>query len=183
MSLPSSTRRTQRRTIESGKGDPMATSHGTCITPRSLIRRSLVTTAAAAAALATPARLRATGQATPVAPSPDQLVAMTQQVMDDLALRATILHIKIDGDVLVTAALGESMTGVPATTDMRFRNGAVAISLMSTLMLTLVDDGVFGRGIILDLGAVRLLIGQTPLQAVLQAKPLEVVVRHAVRVR
>ena len=33
------------------------------------------------------------------------------------------------------------MTGVPATVDMHFRNGAVAISYVSTLMLRLVDEG------------------------------------------
>ena len=33
------------------------------------------------------------------------------------------------------------MTGVPATTAMHFRNGAVAISYVSTLLLRLVDDG------------------------------------------
>ena len=32
------------------------------------------------------------------------------------------------------------MTGVPATTDMHFRNGAVAISYVSTLLLQLVDE-------------------------------------------
>lgn len=34
------------------------------------------------------------------------------------------------------------MTGVPATEDMHFRNGAVAISYMSTLLLQLVDQKV-----------------------------------------
>src|SRR5262245_30238069 len=34
------------------------------------------------------------------------------------------------------------MTGVSATADMHFRNGAVAISYVSTLLLILVDDGV-----------------------------------------
>ena len=33
------------------------------------------------------------------------------------------------------------MTGVPATTDMHFRNGAVAISYVSTLLLKLVEEG------------------------------------------
>jgi CubicO group peptidase (beta-lactamase class C family) len=33
------------------------------------------------------------------------------------------------------------MSGVPATTKMHFRNGAVAISYISTLLLRLVDDG------------------------------------------
>jgi CubicO group peptidase (beta-lactamase class C family) len=100
--------------------------------------------AAAAGVLALPSTIRATRQATPAAPSPDDIVAIAESVMADLDLRATILRVAIDGDEVVTAALGESITGVPATTDMRFRNGAVAISLISTLMLTLVDDGVFG---------------------------------------
>jgi len=108
-------------------------------------RRSLLGMGAAAAGvLALPSTIQATRQATPAAPSPEEIVAIAESVMADLDLRATILHVTIDGEDLVTEAIGESMTGVPATTDMRFRNGAVAISLISTLMLTLVDDGVFG---------------------------------------
>ena len=42
----------------------------------------------------------------------------------------------------MSAALGESMTGVPATTDMHFRNGNVAVSYMATLLLRLVDQQV-----------------------------------------
>ncbi len=41
---------------------------------------------------------------------------------------------------MLTHAVGESMTGVPATTNMHFRNGAVAISYVSTLLLSLVDQ-------------------------------------------
>ena len=115
------------------------------VTGRALTRRSVLATGAAAAgALALPATMRATRQATPATQSVDDLIAITQGVMDDLDLRATILQVTIDSDVLVSTALGDSISGVPATTDMRFRNGAVAISLISTLMLTLVDDGVLG---------------------------------------
>ena len=38
-------------------------------------------------------------------------------------------------------AWGESMTGVPATPDMHFRNGAVAIAYLGTLLLQLHDKG------------------------------------------
>nr|MBA3377832.1 beta-lactamase family protein [Chloroflexia bacterium] len=83
--------------------------------------------------------------ASPVAGSTaGDLMAIVQCVMDECDLRAVILHVAVDGEELVTGALGESMTGVPATTDMRFRNGALAISLVATLMLTLVDDGTIG---------------------------------------
>jgi CubicO group peptidase (beta-lactamase class C family) len=71
-----------------------------------------------------------------------QIVALARAAMEQDALNAVILRVTIDGHELVTAALGESMTGVPATADMHFRNGAVAISYVSTLLLTLVDDGV-----------------------------------------
>jgi CubicO group peptidase (beta-lactamase class C family) len=89
--------------------------------------------------------LAAARQATPATgTSPDALLEIVRQKMDELSLRATIIRVEIDGEELVLDAIGESMTGVPATTDMRFRNGAVAISLISTLMLTLVDDGTIG---------------------------------------
>jgi CubicO group peptidase (beta-lactamase class C family) len=55
-------------------------------------------------------------------------------------LRAVIVRVTEDGKDIITHAFGESMTGVPATTDMHFRNGAVAISYVSTLLLKLVDQ-------------------------------------------
>ncbi len=57
-------------------------------------------------------------------------------------LKAVIYRVTIDGKPLVTNALGESMTGVPATTDMHFRNGAVVFSYLSTLLMQYVDRHV-----------------------------------------
>jgi CubicO group peptidase (beta-lactamase class C family) len=56
-------------------------------------------------------------------------------------IRAAIVQVTVDGRPVITKAYGESMTGVPATTKMHFRNGAVAISYISTLLLRLVDEG------------------------------------------
>lgn len=56
-------------------------------------------------------------------------------------LNATLVRVTKGDEEIVNQAIGESMTGVPATTDMHFRNGAVAISYMSTLLLILVDEG------------------------------------------
>ena len=67
--------------------------------------------------------------------------AAVQQAMTDLHLRSVIVRVTIDGEEIITKAYGESMTGVPATTDMHFRNGAVAISYVSTALLQLVDEG------------------------------------------
>ncbi len=55
-------------------------------------------------------------------------------------LKAAIVRVTIDGKEIVTQALGDSMTGVPATTSMFFHNGSVAVSYVSTLLLRLVDE-------------------------------------------
>lgn len=57
-------------------------------------------------------------------------------------LRAVLVRASVDGREIVNEAFGESMGGVPATTAMHFRNGAVAISYVSTLLLRLVDEQV-----------------------------------------
>ncbi|MBV8991255.1 MAG: beta-lactamase family protein, partial [Solirubrobacterales bacterium] len=55
-------------------------------------------------------------------------------------IRAAIFQATKNGRTVMTKAYGYSQTGVPATTKMHFRNGAVAISYMSTLLLRLVDE-------------------------------------------
>ncbi|WP_022892281.1 serine hydrolase domain-containing protein [Agromyces subbeticus] len=71
----------------------------------------------------------------------DAIMQIVRDYMDEAHLKAVIVKVSVDGEEIVTAAEGESMTGVPATPDMHFRNGAVAISYVSTLMLQLVDEG------------------------------------------
>jgi CubicO group peptidase (beta-lactamase class C family) len=70
----------------------------------------------------------------------EAIVALARDIMSKQDVNAVILRVTIDGQEVVTAALGESMTGVPATTDMHFRNGAVAFFYVSTLLLRLVDQ-------------------------------------------
>lgn len=88
------------------------------------------------------------GQATPAATPADDtgaaIVEIARAVMTEADLKAVLLRVMIDGEEIVTAALGESMTGVPATPEMRFRNGAVVYWYFSTLLLRFVDQGVVG---------------------------------------
>ncbi|KAA0016782.1 serine hydrolase domain-containing protein [Antrihabitans cavernicola] len=70
----------------------------------------------------------------------DAVLKVVRDYMAEAHMRSVILRVSVDGKEIVTKALGESMTGVPATTDMHFRNGAVAISYVSTLLLKLVDE-------------------------------------------
>ena len=87
------------------------------------------------------------GSGTPTSSSSSDpaLAASIMTVVNDAVqadhLRAVLVKVTIDGQQVVRQAVGESMTGVPATTEMHFRNGAVAISYMSTLLLMLVDEG------------------------------------------
>lgn len=97
---------------------------------------------------ATLRRVAAQGSATPASsqerdPAAD-IMALAGEAMTNHDLRALILRVTVDGQEVVTTALGESMTGVPATTDMHFRNGAVAIAYVATLLLQLVDRGTVG---------------------------------------
>jgi CubicO group peptidase (beta-lactamase class C family) len=87
------------------------------------------------------------GHGTTVSPAtptnPAKAAAVLDIVRDAMArahLRAVIVRATVDGKEVVTRALGDSMTGVPAAADMHFRNGAVAISYVSTLLLKLVDE-------------------------------------------
>jgi CubicO group peptidase (beta-lactamase class C family) len=85
-------------------------------------------------------------QATPMAGQPgdraEAIVAIARDIMEKQDVKAVIVRVTIDGQEVLTEALGESMTGVPATTDMHFRNGAVAFFYVATLLLRLVDQNV-----------------------------------------
>ena len=62
--------------------------------------------------------------------------------MAEMDLRAVLLRVTLDGDEVVHTAIGESLTGFPATPDMHLRNGAVAITYVAVVLLRLVDEGV-----------------------------------------
>jgi len=70
------------------------------------------------------------------------IVEAVERVRDERHLRATIVEVRRGGDVVLREAWGESMAGVPATTTMHFRSGAVSIPQISTVLLQLVDEEV-----------------------------------------
>jgi CubicO group peptidase (beta-lactamase class C family) len=70
----------------------------------------------------------------------DAVMRVVRDTMAQEHLKSVIVRVTVGGKEIVTQAVGESMTGVPATTNMHFRNGAVAISYVSTLLLKLVDE-------------------------------------------
>jgi CubicO group peptidase (beta-lactamase class C family) len=68
------------------------------------------------------------------------VMKIVRDTMSQKHLKAAIVRVTVDGKEIVTQARGESMTGVPAMPSMFFRNGAVAISYVATLLLKLVDE-------------------------------------------
>jgi len=65
---------------------------------------------------------------------------VTRDAMKEYNLKALISQVTLEGRQLYTEALGESMSGVPATPSMHFRNGAMAFTYISTMLLELVDQ-------------------------------------------
>ncbi|PRX17107.1 CubicO group peptidase (beta-lactamase class C family) [Actinoplanes italicus] len=70
-----------------------------------------------------------------------RIVDLTAAARRELGLSAAIVRVSADGREIVTTAVGESMAGVPATTDMRFRTGAVGITYLATILLQLAEEG------------------------------------------
>ncbi|GID98073.1 hypothetical protein Adi01nite_74850 [Amorphoplanes digitatis] len=104
-----------------------------------------VTVLAAATCWVTPAGagVRPAGCAATASPrgTAAAIVDIARSTRRELGLSAALVRVTVGGREVVTAAVGESMAGVPATTDMRFRIGAVAIAYLNVVLLQLVDEG------------------------------------------
>ncbi|MFF0561796.1 serine hydrolase domain-containing protein [Streptomyces sp. NPDC004266] len=70
-----------------------------------------------------------------------RILDITRKAKSDLKLKSVELRVTVDGHEVVTDALGESMTGVPAEPDMHFRAGSVAFAHIGTVLLQLVEEG------------------------------------------
>jgi len=76
-----------------------------------------------------------------MSPESTRIATIVEQQMQELSLRAVIVEVGVGDELVLSRAWGESMTGVPATTDMHFRNGAVAFAYVSNLLMQYVDAG------------------------------------------
>jgi D-alanyl-D-alanine carboxypeptidase len=74
----------------------------------------------------------------------EEVRAAAEKAMKDNHLKAVLVRVTHNGEEVATVALGESMTGVPATEEMHFRNGSVVFSYLATVLLQLVDEGEVG---------------------------------------
>jgi CubicO group peptidase (beta-lactamase class C family) len=75
---------------------------------------------------------------------PDRLRAIVQAEAQKVGTKAVVFGMWVRDREVLTTALGNSMTTVPATTDMHYRIGGIAETFMSTLLLMLVEQGRIG---------------------------------------
>src|SRR5690348_9095335 len=80
-----------------------------------------------------------TARTTPPNLDPDRLLAIAQAEAQKNGNKAVLFGVWIGARKVLTVALGNSMTTVPATTDMHYRIGGIAETFMSTLLLKLVE--------------------------------------------
>ena len=76
--------------------------------------------------------------------------AIVRAAMETRQLKAVLAGVAVGDAPPALMAWGESMTGVPATPDMHFRNGAVAIAYLGTLLLRLHDQGRIDKDALLS---------------------------------
>lgn len=80
------------------------------------------------------------GSGQPPAEQGKAIAAIVRKAMAVYQLRAVIVEVKKGDTIITTQAFGDSMAGVPATTSMNFRNGAVAFAYIGTLLMEYVDQ-------------------------------------------
>jgi CubicO group peptidase (beta-lactamase class C family) len=98
--------------------------------------RRLLFAVAIAASVSAPALFPTAARAADAA----TIAAIVRKNVSEGHFKAAIVEVRSNGTVLYKGAVGESMTGVPATVDMHFRNGALAFTYMATLLLEFVDQ-------------------------------------------
>ncbi|MEV7277203.1 serine hydrolase domain-containing protein [Streptomyces sp. NPDC093111] len=69
-----------------------------------------------------------------------RVLDITREAKAELRLNSVEVKVTLDGREVLTDALGESMTGVPARPDMHFRAGSVAFAHIGTALLQLVQE-------------------------------------------
>jgi D-alanyl-D-alanine carboxypeptidase len=102
---------------------------------------------------------------------PDRLRAIVQATAQKDGTKAVVFGMWVRDRQILTTALGNSMTTVPAVTNMHFRIGGIAETFMSTLLLMLVEQGRIGLDdkisrwlpqlLAADQVTVRMLVGNT----------------------
>ncbi|MGB5937918.1 MAG: serine hydrolase domain-containing protein, partial [Rhodanobacter sp.] len=82
------------------------------------------------------------GQCADIAQTAAALRTIVTDSMRELDLRAAMVDISVGGVPVLSQAWGESGDGQAAALDMHWRNGAIAIAYLGTVMLQLQDQGL-----------------------------------------
>ena len=80
-------------------------------------------------------RITIAGECIGVDQAADQIRQLVSDAIGADHLQAVIASVRVGDTQVLRQAWGSSMTGVPATPEMHFRNGAVAIAYLATVLL------------------------------------------------
>jgi len=72
----------------------------------------------------------------------DSILTLLQELKDDSKVKSMIASVRKGEDEILTIALGESMTSVPADVNMHFRTGGITETFFGTLLMILSDKGI-----------------------------------------
>lgn len=128
----------------SATGQQAATSSTTSSATTSSAITASAGTGAPSASVVTTTESAGSSAAATDSPQAAAIVAAMTAAMSTHQLRAMIVRVTVDGQDVYTGAMGESMTGVPATADMHVRNGAVAFTYIGQILAMLADKGTIG---------------------------------------
>lgn len=87
-------------------------------------------------------QISAAGQCVSIEEAAKRIDSIVREARVKYDLKSVLAGFAIDAQPRSISAWGKSMTGVPATPDMHFRNGAVAIAYLGTVLLQLRDKGI-----------------------------------------
>jgi D-alanyl-D-alanine carboxypeptidase len=96
----------------------------------------------APAAVQDPAAVPPAAAATVPLPAAAEIEAAVARLQRERGVTALLVGVWHGEEEILATAAGTSMTGVPASPDMHFRIGAMAISSLTNILLQLVDEGV-----------------------------------------
>lgn len=72
----------------------------------------------------------------------ETIARIVESAVGDDDLTSVLYRVTRGGELIAAGAVGDTVTGIPVTQDLHFRNGNVAFAYMGTLLLLMAEEGV-----------------------------------------
>ena len=105
-----------------------------------LVATGLAAPATSTAAVCPAGKFDRAGTCTTFSEAARQIRLIVRSTMSERDARGVLIRVQVGSRTLVNRGFGESLPGVPATADMRFRPGSMTLPMLTTLLLALQDE-------------------------------------------